>query len=197
MNRGFLSIGLWLALAACSSAETDHQGTAGASVGGSAGSSGRAGISGASGESGSPGTGGSGTAGANAAGANAAGANAAGASTGGTSAGNGGSGGKVEPGNPCVSDCPTGKVTACYGPGCPFGKCDDGGFYASRACDTVYPAPASTSTVYCAANQSIGYCLETTSNNLSFWAISCTNGTPKVTYCPDSCGVTDLGVSGC
>ncbi|HEY3253112.1 MAG TPA: hypothetical protein VGJ91_04155, partial [Polyangiaceae bacterium] len=89
------------------------------------------------------------------------------------------------------------KVEACYGDACPLGECDNSGFLADAQCTDLYPAGVSSSTVYCAAGETGGYCLLTSSKDLSYWAVNCVGGTPQIIYCPNSCGVMNSGASGC
>ncbi len=53
------------------------------------------------------------------------------------------------------------------------------------------------STTYCNAGQNGAYCLQTITDDFWYWAITCTNGTPNVVQCPDSCGTDSTGHVGC
>lgn len=196
MKFAYATFACAVALAACGSGENSGAGGSTGS-GGSSTDAGRGGASAgasagtAGGATSSAGTGtGSGGGGQSNAGGN--------VSTGGHSNTAGAAGGsKVDPGNPCVKDCPSGTVNACWGDGCPFGECDDSGFLAGPACKGVYTAPVNSSSVFCSAQETAGYCLLTVTNDLAYWAVNCVNGTPQVTVCPDSCGLDASGAAGC
>lgn len=100
-----------------------------------------------------------------------------------------GQGGSVIAGSPCAVNCPTGTVTTCFGNGCPMGACDHG------ACSKLYASPAGPATIYCTAGQNGAYCLETVTNDISYWAVTCSDGAPQIVYCPDGCGVSSLGAA--
>lgn len=194
MKFAYATFACAVALAACGSGENSGAGGSTGS-GGSSTDAGRGGASAgasagtAGGATSSAGTG-SGGGGQSNAGGN--------VSTGGHSNTAGAAGGsKVDPGNPCVKDCPSGTVNACWGDGCPFGECDDSGFLAGPACKGVYTAPVNSSSVFCSAQETAGYCLLTVTNDLAYWAVNCVNGTPQVTVCPDSCGLDASGAAGC
>lgn len=183
--------------------------SAGIGCGNDGGDGGGGGTSGSASGSTSSGASGSGTSGATAAGNAGKGGNSssmggsssdggksgsAGASGGGSSSGSGGSGGgkagggNVEPGKPCTANCPTGTIQTCI-ENCPFGPCDDAGFFADEACSTYYPSPINGGTVFCAKAQTADYCLTTLDKLQEFYTVSCAAGTPTVTKCDGGCGV--------
>jgi hypothetical protein len=137
----------------------------GSSMGGSSGQGGKSGSAGSAGASGG----------------------AAGSGSGGFGGGKGG-GGNVEPGEPCTANCPTGTIQTCI-ENCPFGPCDDDGFFADEACSTYYASPINSETIFCAKGQTDAYCLTTLDKLQEFYTVSCTAGTPTVTKCDGGCGV--------
>jgi len=194
MNRPYAIFAVALALAACGSGESSGSGGSSSS----AGSVATAGTAGALG--GAPAAGGSAVATGGGGASSNAGAghgNSGGSTSGGHSNAGSSSGGKVEPGNPCMSGCPSGTVNACWGAGCPLGECDESGFLADAACSSTYSGAVNSNSVYCTANETAGYCMLTITNTLQYWAVNCVNGTPQVTSCPNSCGLSTEGVAGC
>ena len=128
------------------------------------------------------------------------GGSSGGASTnphGGSSGGGGGATQSITPGEPCTSNCPDGTITTCFGTGCPLGECDDSGFRSAKTCSATYSGPASSATVYCKAGENGSYCLQTTTTDFSYWAVTCVNGSPSVVYCPDSCGFSEAKGAKC
>ena len=180
-----LCLGAYSLLAACSSSDspsnTSTAGAAGSAAGApAAGSSaagspngGQANAAGAAGQSQVGGAGGVSTGGTSAAGAAQGGAggtvNHAGA--GGTSGATNNAGATGDPGRPM------GVVTACDGPGCPFGDCDQ------AACTSLYPEPLTADSMLCASNSTGQYCLVAG----KAWAVVCSAGAASVSKCSFAC----------
>jgi hypothetical protein len=116
--------------------------------------------------------------------------------TGGTSSTGGATGQAgttVVPGNPCTANCPTGTLYTCFGVGCPISECDNARFFASALCSTVYPAPIDSSTIFCTAGENSSYCLDTLDRSMTYWMVTCTDGTPVFEKCVGGCGTTAEG----
>lgn len=84
---------------------------------------------------------------------------------------------------------PSGPVDTCYGDACPLGPCDNGGFFADEKCSDVYTEPVSEDSMFCAAGAAGGYCLNTITTTITYWAITCSGGAPSFSLCGGGCGV--------
>lgn len=146
-----------------------------ASCGGNAGGPGTGGTGGTSDTGGRSGTGG----------AAGGGAGAGGTATSGGAGGRGGSAGGA--GGSPVSVLPSGRVTQCYGDGCPMGWCDDDLFFANVACSGVYTSPVNATSTYCNSGQTSAYCLFVDNGSLGHWGITCTDGTAFGKRCTGGC----------
>lgn len=156
---------------------TSGSGASGATNAGSAGKGGASSSGGSSTQGGEPSNGGGGG------GSGGASGSGSGGSTGGKAGG-----ANIEPGEPCTANCPTGTIHSCMD-NCPFGACDEAGFFAGEPCSTYYPSPISTETVFCAKDQTATYCLTAIDGDISYYIVSCAAGTPTVTKCKGGCGV--------
>lgn len=108
----------------------------------------------------------------------------------------GGSGGSVEPGQPCTGNCPKGTAQTCF-KDCPLGACDNGKFFAPEPCSSLYPPALDDQTIYCAKAQTSSYCFTVIDSILKYYQVECDDGTPTVTLCDGGCGVDSSGKAAC
>lgn len=99
----------------------------------------------------------------------------------------GGTGGGTSTGG--APSAPDGPVDTCRGDTCPLGPCDNGRFFSDEKCSDVYPGPVSEGSMFCAADSEGGYCLNTITNVITYWAITCTAGEPSFELCKAGCGL--------
>jgi hypothetical protein len=78
-------------------------------------------------------------------------------------------------------------VEICFGSACPLGQCDNDGLFSDVPCSNVYTAPVGSTSMYCNATQSGGYCLTVRGTTLDDWAVQCTNGAAQITQCGAGC----------
>ncbi|HKO49966.1 MAG TPA: hypothetical protein VJV79_19680 [Polyangiaceae bacterium] len=191
--RRLIAPGFALALlVGCGSDGNGSPGTGGISAtAGSTANGGTATGGASSGGTSSAGTGGSSGAGGAATGGK---SGAGGAGTGGKSGGTGGrpstGGAGTSGGSSSMGGAPTtpqGPVDTCREDICPLGPCDNGGFFSDDKCSDVYPNPVSKDSMFCAAGVDGGYCLTTITNVLTYWAITCSGGTPTFHLCNAGC----------
>lgn len=102
----------------------------------------------------------------------------------GTSAG--GSGGTTNVGGSAGSSSgalPSGAVTTCNGPGCPYGQCNNS---STTTCTSVYPGEVGPAVPLCKADGD--YCLGLGSpSDFHTWAVHCVGTTPTAKSCASLC----------
>lgn len=147
-------------------------------------------------------TGGASTGGSSAGGASTGGTSSGGVSTGGLigsggrpatggNAGTGGAGGRSGIGGATSTGgapmSPVGPVDTCRGDACPLGPCDNGRFFSDKKCSDVYKGPVDKDSRFCATGVEGGYCLNTITNVITYWAITCSGNEPTFSLCRGGC----------
>jgi hypothetical protein len=74
---------------------------------------------------------------------------------------------------------------------CPLGPCDNGRFFSDEKCSDVYSGPVNKDSMFCAAGVEGGYCLNTITNVITFWAITCSGGKPTFQLCTAGCQLAE------